>query len=355
MFSAHLFKQILKEDEVLGRIKASVDHGSPIDLEVDGYALYDMYVERRGNLFSDEVYRLIKAFDATTSYNRDVDSNNNNNNKNVPNYLPSSHKFSNNDVILLTLQPTGSGDFFYVPSAILSASSSSDDDTNERIDNESSSFLQKPTVSIEARVLNVGPTYIDIVTTPGIFERSFGVASNDMSGLGDKSMRFRTDLFFSEVPYQRMVTALTQLTTVIPKNIEVMKQSKDVVKNNNNNNVKKQNSVEYNNEKSNNLDDNNSNKVNCMDGIFREVILSTFALTDLNSPLYNEPSICNIDDISKQIARPPMGPLSQKLTYEVLQYIRANPHSLFRRYNSPQLLAIEAALTRRLTLIQVRI
>lgn len=42
----------------MGRINASVD--DPLGLETAGYALFDLYPERRGNLFSDEVSGLNK-------------------------------------------------------------------------------------------------------------------------------------------------------------------------------------------------------------------------------------------------------------------------------------------------------
>jgi hypothetical protein len=92
---------------VLGRIKASVD--DPLALETAGYALYDLYAERRGNLFSDEVYRLTKAKDATTTYTRSIqDDFSADSISSTARYLPANHKFSRNDVIL-TLQPNGVG------------------------------------------------------------------------------------------------------------------------------------------------------------------------------------------------------------------------------------------------------
>jgi hypothetical protein len=228
-------------------------------------------------------------------------------------------------------------EIFYVPSAMLS--------TSEKEMMDSSSLPLTSTVSIEARVLSVGPSYVDIVVTSGLFERSFGVASNDISGLGDKSMRFRADRFFSEVPYQRMVAALSQLTTIVPN--DVKPPTKELKKG-----TEKQKHTFESNDKSN-VDDADKTKGYSMDRIFHEMILSTFALTDSHSPLYNDISICHVDDLSKQISRPPMGPMSQKLANDVLQYIRANPQNIFRPFNGPQLHAIEAALTRRLTLIQV--
>jgi hypothetical protein len=48
---------------VLGRIKASLE--DPISLEKAGHALFDMYPERRGNLFGDEVCFSLHRFFGT--------------------------------------------------------------------------------------------------------------------------------------------------------------------------------------------------------------------------------------------------------------------------------------------------
>lgn len=166
----------------------------PLGLETAGHCFYDMQGERRGNLFSDEVYRLHKATDATTAYpsshldDQVVATTTNSR------YLPPNHKFSINDVILLTLQPEGSGDFFSLNSLPTSENA----------------------ISIEARVLNMGPTYLDIVVSAGSFQAAFGPASNDYAAESHskRDSRIRVDRFFSNVPYQRMVSALTMLTNV---------------------------------------------------------------------------------------------------------------------------------------------
>lgn len=183
-----------EEDQVLGRIKASLE--DPLGLETAGHCLYDMQGERRGNLFSDEVYRLHKATDATTAYppshaEDQITAPSNSR------YLPPNHKFTINDVILLTLQPEGSGDFFSVNSL----------PTSEKA------------VSVEARVLNMGPTYLDIVVSAGHFQAAFGAAPNDYApeSTPNRESRIRVDRFFSNVPYQRMVSALTMLTNVPAK------------------------------------------------------------------------------------------------------------------------------------------
>jgi len=133
------------------------------------------------------VYRLTKAHDATI--NKAV-----NTNKGSPNALPDNHKFSQSDVIMLTLQPLGSGDFF----------------------GPSSMPLNDDAVTLEARILNVGPAYIDFAVPGGKFEDAFGPAPNNYgpSGKGDPKMRLRVDRFFSDVSYRRMVHALTQATSI---------------------------------------------------------------------------------------------------------------------------------------------
>jgi hypothetical protein len=51
------------------------------------------------------------------------------------------------------------------------------------------------------------------------------------------------------------------------------------------------------------------------------------------------------------LAKPPM-PSSAKLANEALKYIQQNPHGIFNPMNGPQLAAVGAALTRKLTMIQ---
>jgi hypothetical protein len=43
---------------------------------------------------------------------------------------------------------------------------------------------------------------------------------------------------------------------------------------------------------------------------------------------------------------------SYKLASQAVKYMKSNPHNVFRGFNAPQLAAIEAALTRRMTMIQ---
>ena len=56
----------LEEFEVITRIEASAS--DPYMLERAGHALFDIHPLRRGNLFADEVYRLEKSRDATTTF-----------------------------------------------------------------------------------------------------------------------------------------------------------------------------------------------------------------------------------------------------------------------------------------------
>jgi len=121
------------------------------------------------------------------------------------NPLPDNHKFSQSDVIMLTLQPLGSGDFlgtYAMP-------------------------LNDDAVTLEARVLNIGPTYLDISITSGKFEQAFGPAPNNYgpSGKGDPNMRLRVDRFFSDVSYRRMVHALSQATSIPSTNTQSGKES----------------------------------------------------------------------------------------------------------------------------------
>jgi hypothetical protein len=167
-------------------------------LEIAGFAFFDMYPERRGNLFADHVYRLTKAKDATTTYPRSSldPAEEASTTAACARFLLPNHKFTNNDIIMLTLQPSGSGDFFS-PNTV---------PTSENA------------IATQARVLNSGPTYLDICLPAGMFGAAFGPAPNDwIMSPGDqknKNLRLRVDKFFSDVPYQRMVTALTAITSI---------------------------------------------------------------------------------------------------------------------------------------------
>ena len=291
----------------MGRIKASLDE--PISLEVAGYALYDMEASRRGNLFSDEVYRLTKAPDATTLYDSksDIDdiSKAPRKGNTCKSSMPPNHKFRPNDVILLTLQPKGSGDFF---------------------DPTTTSPLSEEATQLEARVLNVGPTYVDIVTQAGKFASSLGPAPNeDGGGPKRQSQRIRVDRFFSDIPYQRMVAALNQLSQIPDRQQEIVPEKKG--------------------------DNGYSNPLARihMDTILAHVIVSTHAYADPESPLLRDPGVCDLDEIAKHIAKPPMAN-SVKLAHQAIRYMQAQPQ-VFRQLNGPQLAAVEAALTRRLTLV----
>ncbi len=228
----------------------------PLSLEIAGHALFDLYPERRGNIFSDEVYRLVKAFDATSTYSSSslqssTDKNGKTIGKNVnpdiekksetpsnTSILPPNHKFSQNDVIMLTLQPGGTGDYF---------------DRNTIPTNTDKA------ISVEARVLNTGPSYIDVAVPGGQFEAKFGPAPNNksQSGKGNPKMRLRLDRFFSNIPYKRMVGALSQLTSV----------------------------------------DGQSGSNNDVDGSIRQAVLSTFGYNDPSSPSFEDAEACNLQEL----------------------------------------------------------
>jgi hypothetical protein len=309
--STRLFYQIpvSQEEEVLGRIEASLE--DPLGLEHAGHALYDMYPERRGNLFADEVYRLIKAPDATQ-----------------PDF-PVTSKISNNDVILLTVQPMGSGDFFDPKNLPLVSGGSA--------------------VSAEARVIATGPTYVDIVMPTGTFEANFGPAPNNEgpSGKGDPRLRLRVDRFFSEIPYKRMVEALTIMSTIPQRTVE-----SKILDEIGENEVTNTNMNSRSNKENNSSNEGNGNPHNniCMDEVLREAIIATHAFSDPSTPMFHDVDACDLQTLSRQLEKPPMSS-SVRLANQVLTYVQANKH-VFNALNGPQLAAIGAALTRKLTLIQ---
>ncbi len=214
---------------------AASDSMQSLLLESAGHALFDMYPERRGNIYNDEVYRMMKSHDATSTYSLNEESEDGQRQA-----LPQNNKFSQNDVIMLTLQPAGAGDFF----------GSSSTPTNENA------------VSLEARVLATGPTYIDVAILGGKFEATFGPAPNNFgpSGRGDKNMRLRLDRYFSNVPYMRMVDALGQLTNVPQK-----KEKEDL---GNKDGAQKE-----------------SQRHHVVDNFVRQTILNSFAYTNVESPI----------------------------------------------------------------------
>jgi len=287
----------MEEAEVITRLESSI--ADPFLLEKSGHALFDIHPQRRGNLFNDEVYRLEKSIDATTTF---FPPNSTPQTSSIHSPLPPNHKFSRNDVLILTIQPRGTGDFL-TPSSL---------PTN------------KDATTLEARVLNVGPTYLDVAVPSGKFSVAFGPASNNIGeeGKGDPAMRVRVDRFFSDVPFRRMVAALGQLTSV-PE-------------------VKQRNRKEM-------PDDKRIGGFQ-MDNLLKEAILSTFAVKD-DVDLLDGMNNPGLGDLPKKLAKPPL-PTSTQLANQVMAYIQANPSKLFPRYNEPQLTAIRSALTRRLTLIQ---
>mmetsp|Transcript_20195 Transcript_20195/g.30247 ORF Transcript_20195/g.30247 Transcript_20195/m.30247 type:complete len:990 (-) Transcript_20195:1097-4066(-) len=290
----------VEEAEVIQRLEASI--GDPFSLEEAGHAIFDVHPQRRGNLFNDEVYRLEKSLDATTTYFQSDDSPVDTRGR--PSPLPANHKFSANDVIVITLQPRGTGDFLGV----------------------SSLPTNKDAVLVEARVLNIGPSYVDVAIPAGRFSTAFGPASNNVGdeGKGDPSLRVRVDRFFSDVPFKRMAAALGQLTSVPQQNGEMPVSNPKFDK-----------------------------RVGGfqMDNLLKEAILSTFAIKDETNILLDGIENPSLGDLPKKLAKPPL-PASIQWADQVMAYIKANPSQLFPVYNEPQLTAIRSALTRRLTLIQ---
>lgn len=271
-------------------------------LESSGHALFDMYPQRRGNIFSDEVYRLVKGYDATSTYSLDQDTEDGKRQS-----LPQNSRFSQNDIIMLTKQPGGSGDFF----------------------GSFSIPTNKEAVSLEARVLATGPTYIDVAISGGKFEATFGPAPNNFgpSGEGDKRLRLRVDRYFSNVPYNRMVEALGQLTSA--RKNDAKQDSNDGIDSSRN----------------------ESHRRKPVDNLIRQTILNSFAYTNRDCPMSGDVEATKLNELAKQIAKPPFVD-SIKLTNEVLSYLQSNPQNLFSPFNGPQLSAIGAALSRKLTLIQ---
>lgn len=216
--------------------------------------------------FAKQVYRLVKAMDATTMFSaprrsaseNDADASSKQQRNPAENFLPPNHKFSSNDVIMLTLQPRGSGDFF----------------------DKNTLPTSSAAVSVEARVLNTGPSYVDVALPGGAFEAAFGPAPNNVgpSGKGDPRMRLRADRFFSNVPYSRMVAALSQLTS-IPENKKA--KSKEIPPSGNDR--VSQDSKQYGNI--------------CMDEMLRETILSTFSFSDPSSFLFHDTDACDLREL----------------------------------------------------------
>lgn len=156
---------------------------------------------------------------------------------------------------MLTLQPRGSGDFF----------------------DKNTLPTSSAAVSVEARVLNTGPSYVDVALPGGAFEAAFGPAPNNVgpSGKGDSRMRLRADRFFSNIPYTRMVAALSQITS-IPEHKTTKR--KEISPSENDGGAQESNPYD---------------KI-CMDELLRETILSTFAFSDPSSFLFHDTDACDL-------------------------------------------------------------
>ena len=160
-------------------------------------------------------------------------------------------------MIVLTLQPRGSGDIFG-PTSL-----------------PTSSFA----VSVEARVLNVGPTYVDIALPGGSFEATFGPAPNNVGdNKGDPRMRLRADLFFSNIPYTRMVQALSQITAIPDRKKKPDAEGVDNTQN-----------------------ESSAHDNICMDEVIRDAVLSTYAFNDADSPVFRDTDACDLREMVRQI------------------------------------------------------
>jgi len=296
------FQQLLtaeykyEEDVVLSRLRRSVD--DPLALEAAGHALLDMEFKRCGILFNDEVYRFTKAQDASSISKKSSDH---------PGYhkLPSACQLAKNDVVIITHQPNGSGDFFGA----------------ERLP------IDEEITTIEGRVLNRGPTYVDIAFVGGAMVTIFGISAEEKQKAS--KLRVRLDRFFSNVPYTRMVSGLNQLTGIERRHAFSPKDTDEK--------------------------EHLFSKI-AMDPLLRDIILHSFVPSSPELSLSGNGVIAfddkqKIYDFAKRCAKPPLRN-SVAMTNEVLQYMQSNPHHLFPVWNQPQLNAIGAALTRRLTLLQ---
>jgi hypothetical protein len=218
-----------EEDVILQRIL----YGDPIQLERSGQAvLFDMTLEHRGRLYTDHVYRLTKA---TAKHNQQEKT------TKLDNGRLLRHTFRNNDILLLTKQPHGVGDIY---------------GARPLKDTTSTGLL-------EARILNQGPTYIDIVLPELLAETDESASSSSSS-----NTVYRVDQFISPVPYQRMVNALSQLTAVVSP----------AGTTGTNNNATSISAIR-------------------MDNVIREAIVSTYAFTEAASPLRGDPEVCQVAEL----------------------------------------------------------
>jgi len=256
-----------------------------------------MQFQRRGNLFNDEVYRFTKAQDASSITMKSSDPT-------EQQKLSSACQLAKNDVVMVTHQPKGSGDFFGF----------------ERLP------IDTEITTIEGRVLNRGPTYVDIAFAGGAMAAVFGISAEEEQRIS--KLRVRLDRFFSDVSYTRMVSSLSQLTAIEPRDASTKKDT-----------IEKEQLF---------------SKI-VMDPLLRDTILHSFVSSSPKAPLSGKDAIpfddSRINDFARRCAKPPL-PNSMAMANEVLEYMQSNPHRLFPVLNQPQLNVIAAALTRRLTLVQ---
>jgi hypothetical protein len=167
------------------------------------------------------------------------------------------HTFRNNDILLLTKQPHGFGDVY------------------------SARPLQQQDMAaaaggglLEARVLNHGPTYIDIVLTDLLPEEE----------RDNNAAVYRVDQFISPVPYRRMVNALSQLTAV-------QQPQRSPLSSHNNTATTTTTGG----------GGGGGSTAIRMDDVIREAIVSTYAFTEAASPLRGDPSVCQLVELVREI------------------------------------------------------
>ena len=160
------------------------------------------------------------------------------------------------------------------------------------------------TAVIDAVVSRLESTYVDVAVSSGSFEAAFGPAPNNYiiqqqlqsqkgattstTTRGDSKMRLRADRFFSNIPYQRMVTALSQLTAIPDRQQATTAPASD---NNINNNETDS--------------DSNPHARICMDELLRDVILTTHAYSEPFSSYYGDNDFCDLNYLVRDTAAHP--------------------------------------------------
>jgi hypothetical protein len=149
---------------------------------------------------------------------------------------------------------------------------------------------------------------VDIAMTGGAFEAAFGPAPNDGSGNGNRKLRLRVDRFFSNIPYQRMVSALSQMSSIPeskkrPESEGIHQPGKD-------------NSASASSSSSSSSSSSNQYANICMDEIFRETIISTFMLHDASSIFFRDTEACDLRESGQKFGKTTRYPIRPRLPIE---------------------------------------